>query len=257
MSELEILDSVNRNIYARADVVEPLAKLNGLFLAEKVLLDRLLPKIANSRILDIGIGGGRTIEHLLAISPDYVGVDYVSEFVELARRKFPHAKFLLSDARQLSEFGDGEFDFVLFSFNGIDYISHADRLLALRQIRRVLKTGGTFMFSTHNRDQPDFKQAPWQAKFELSAAYLKNLANYLRAYRQRRRMKQHEISTTEYAVVNDCAYRFSLLTYYIGVTEQIEQLRAVGFGEVQAFNERGAQVERDDQSLWVYYLAEK
>ena len=47
-------------------------------------------------------------------------------------------------------FEDSSFDFILFSFNGIDYMNHDERIRTLREIRRILKTGGYFCFSTHN-----------------------------------------------------------------------------------------------------------
>ncbi|GBD51465.1 hypothetical protein BGM30_05580 [Microcystis aeruginosa NIES-298] len=37
----------------------------------------------------------------------------------------------MADARNLEQFADNYFDFILFSFNDIDYISHADRFLVL------------------------------------------------------------------------------------------------------------------------------
>ena len=47
-------------------------------------------------------------------------------------------------------FKDNSFDFVLFSYNGVDYVDHADGLAILREIRRLIRPGGYFCFSTHN-----------------------------------------------------------------------------------------------------------
>ena len=50
---------------------------------------------------------------------------------------------------------DNSFDVVIFSFNGIDYIyPYIKRLAALKEIRRVLKTNGLFIFSSHNHCIP-------------------------------------------------------------------------------------------------------
>jgi ubiquinone/menaquinone biosynthesis C-methylase UbiE len=57
-------------------------------------------------------------------------------------------------------FENETFDFVMFSFNGLDYLSHSDRLLALGEIRRVLKPAGLLLFSSHNAERKPFP-SPW------------------------------------------------------------------------------------------------
>src|SRR2546423_621717 len=52
-------------------------------------------------ILDIGVGGGRTIPILRRISRDYTGIDYIPELVLACRRRFPEAHVMLGDARNL------------------------------------------------------------------------------------------------------------------------------------------------------------
>lgn len=50
------------------------------------------------------------------------------------------------DARDLSTFSDQSFDLVWFSFNGIDYVNHIDRLTILQEIYRVTKPGAILYF---------------------------------------------------------------------------------------------------------------
>ena len=52
----------------------------------------------------------------------------------------------------MNEFKDEEFDYIIFSFNGLDSINHEDRLKGLREIYRVLKQDCLFVFSSHNRN---------------------------------------------------------------------------------------------------------
>ena len=127
----------NQKAYGRADVVEYFQGFGELFETEKVLFEKITPKIRKAKLLDIGIGGGRTTKYLLDMSSDYTGVDYVKQFVDDAAKKFPDANILWADAKDLTTFEDRSFDFVLFSFNGLDCISHEDRLQALREINRV------------------------------------------------------------------------------------------------------------------------
>jgi ubiquinone/menaquinone biosynthesis C-methylase UbiE len=56
----------------------------------------------------------------------------------------------VGDARSMIQFADNSFDFILFSFNGIDCVPHSDRLQILQEICRVGKPGCHFFFSSHN-----------------------------------------------------------------------------------------------------------
>ena len=107
------LNFANKTAYARADVLTYYQNLDVLFEPEKVLFEKLLPAIKDSKILDLGIGGGRTTGHLLQISNDYTGVDYIAEFAKETGEKYPDARILCGDARNLKDFDDETFDFVL------------------------------------------------------------------------------------------------------------------------------------------------
>ncbi len=257
MNEQSLVDSVNQKTYAKAKVLDYYDGLEELFPAEKVLFEKLSAKIENSKILDIGVGGGRTTKYLLPLSSDYTGVDYVPQFVERVKRKYESGNFLCSDARDLKEFADENFDLVLFSYNGIDYVSHEDRLKILKEIYRVMKTGGTFMFSSHNRDYRHFKKPYWLIEPRINAAFVKNLLSYVFFLPRHLRMKKEEVDTNEYAIVNDSDHRYSLLHYYIGIGSQVKQLEGIGFSNIEAHNAEGESVKTDTESLWIYYLAKK
>jgi ubiquinone/menaquinone biosynthesis C-methylase UbiE len=257
MNKQPSLDAVNKNTYAKAKVLDYYDALDELFPAEKVLFEKLSPKIRNSKILDIGVGGGRTTRYLLPLSSDYTGVDYVPEFVERIKGKYESGNFLVADARDLKKFAGETFDFVLFSYNGIDAVSHEDRIKILKEIHRVLKTGGTFMFSSHNRDYQYFKKPYWLIKPRINPAFVKNLLSYVFFLPRHLRMKKKEVDTNEYAIVNDSDHRYSLLIYYIGIGAQIKQLEEIGFFDIEAYNAEGEQVTTDAESFWIYYLAIK
>lgn len=252
-----LLNALNKNTYARADVLKYFQNIEGLFEPEKVLFDKFLPVIRNSKILDIGIGGGRTTRHLLEISDDYTGVDYVAEFAEDTGKKYPEARILCADARDMKEFGNETFDFVLFSYNGIDSVSHEDRLKILEEIYRVLKTGGIFMFSSHNRNYKNFNKLPWRQKIEFNADFFKFFAYCLYHLPNHFKMRKYEIFTEEYAMVNDGDYRYSLLLYYIAVDKQIKQLADVGFKDIEVYDMKGNMVKSHTSQHWLYYTARK
>lgn len=257
MSRQGLLDRVNKRAYARADVLSHYERLDMLLEPERILLERLAPGLRGKKILDIAVGGGRTTKYLLEISGDYTGVDYTPEFVEVARRKFPAARIECRDARDLSAFAGGTFDFVMFSFNGIDYVPHEDRMRALREILRVLKPGGLFLFSAHNRDHAGFNKLPWRQGLSLDPAFLKTCLHALYRLPRHLRMRRHEIHADEYAVINDSAHGYSLLAYYISVPRQLEQLARAGFSSAEAYDMEGARVGSDTRFPWIHYLARK
>lgn len=102
----------------------------------------------HGKILDLGCGTGRTTAHL-ARTCTVVGIDYSKSMIARAREKHPTIDFRVMDVRSLA-FPDGSFDGALFSFNGIDYLyPFRERILALREIRRVVKKGGVFIYTSH------------------------------------------------------------------------------------------------------------
>src|SRR5262249_12955489 len=121
---------------------------------EETILRLLLPGLATARMLDLGVGGGRTTLHFAKWVHEYVGADYSPSMITACQKRFSgypaHISFQVCDARALGLFESASFDFVLFSFNGLDYVGHDDRLKILQEIRRVGNPGGHFCFSSHN-----------------------------------------------------------------------------------------------------------
>jgi ubiquinone/menaquinone biosynthesis C-methylase UbiE len=253
----DILDTVNKRSYARAKVVDWYGELDFVHPAEAVILEKLRPEIKGKKLLDIGIGGGRTTRFLRDFSNDYTGIDYTSASIDIAKRKFPDANLLCCDARDLSIFPADSFALVLFSLNGIDYVAHEDRLRILNEAFRVLQPGGFFVFSTHNRDYRNFNKLAWQEGFQFKLNFLKSCLYTLAFLPKHLKMKRHEVLSDEYAIINDNAHGFSLLSYYISIDKQRAQLEVAGFANTEAYDMDGKQVDADRDSAWIYYLTQK
>jgi SAM-dependent methyltransferase len=252
----EVVDATNQAAYARTETVAWYREFDFILKPEAVILEAIAPVIKGKKLLDIGIGGGRTTGFLLEISSDYTGIDYTPECVSAARQRYPDANLLCCDARDLRGFADATFDFVLFSFNAIDYMIHEDRLNCLAEINRVLQPGGFFMFSTHNRDYRHFDKFPWQeGRFDLN--HIKSCLYTFVHLPRHQRMKKYEVRTDEYAIINDNAHGFSLLAYYIGFAEQVRQLHEAGFVSVEAYDMEGNPTRGDVNFPWLYYLARR
>lgn len=148
-------DSVHKKNLTRyndTSVVDYYAQLLELEPYEKGLFEKYIPN--GARVLDIGVGGGRTTPWLAARSESYLGIDYAFAMVEVCRGKFPDLRFEQMDATDLSAIASASVDVVVFSFNGIDHIHPAEnRAKCLLEVNRVLAPTGLFIFSEHNARQ--------------------------------------------------------------------------------------------------------
>jgi len=72
---------------------------------------------------------------------DYSAIDYSPPLVDAVKRKYGIRSAYVCDVRNMTVLTDADFDFVLFSFNGLDCVDHAGRIKALREIHRVLNRG--------------------------------------------------------------------------------------------------------------------
>lgn len=147
MSTLSAID--NLQTYETSEVASHYASLDYLTPCEQLLFDSTIKN--GDRILDLGVGGGRTTPYLVSRTSQYVGVDYAASMIEVCRNKFPGLNFMVADASDLSTIADESLDAVIFSFNGIDYlVPDQSRHACLRHIHRTLAPGGSFIFSSHN-----------------------------------------------------------------------------------------------------------
>ena len=228
---------------------------NSLKKPEQAILSNIDNSIKNKKILDIGVGGGRTTKYLTSISNEYIGIDYSSKMIEECKIAFPNQTFFLCDVRDMSMFGNDEFDLVMFSFNGIDYISQDDRIKGLKEIFRILRPGGYFVFSAHNIDQKDLNKFKFVLGRNLVMMPYWNIYNYINHIKN----KKFEQHTETYSIINDRAHNYRLLTYYISQKNQVDQLRDIGFsGKVAAYNLSGEIItDSGSNEAYIYYCVRK
>ncbi|WP_323119224.1 class I SAM-dependent methyltransferase [Burkholderia alba] len=221
-------------------------------------------------ILDVGVGGGRTVSLLTTLSGDYIAIDYTPELVEICRRNHPGIRVQQMDARDMSAFEDGRFSLVVFSYNGIDAVDYPGRLAILKEFSRVLKPGGLALFSTHNLHGPSYRRDPrgllrlprWSANpLTVGVDVLRMLYtlpvgtfNYLRNSR-------HDRIHDGYAVRVCAAHKFGIVIVYTDFATQRRQLADAGLEMQVAFGSstgasvrEGADVSRDE---WFHFIASK
>jgi SAM-dependent methyltransferase len=252
----------NLGVYEQS-VVADFYDTGELQAPERAILERFSDRIRQGTVLDIGVGAGRTTGHLSALAGRYIGVDYSDTMIERARAGYPGVDLRQGDARDLSAFADGSIDVVLFSFNGIDSVSHEDRLIILGEIKRVLAPGGLFVFSAHNRAFWPSKRDEWLDGLHKGGSAVENIRNVVMFVPTGvRRLKNHlanrsrTVNTPEYAIVCDGGHDHTLLHYYIDQGRQREQLRTCGFEPVLTLDLTGSEASPQSRDAWFYYVAE-
>jgi SAM-dependent methyltransferase len=146
--DLPVSHLQNQEVFERDSVVAFYVAAASLFPAEQALFATLIRP--TDRVLDLGIGAGRTTPWLSENVAEYTGTDISRAMVDAARLAHPNVDIRVGDATDLSEFPDDHFDVVVFSFNGIDCLSSDGRQSCLREINRVLARGGRLILSRHN-----------------------------------------------------------------------------------------------------------
>jgi ubiquinone/menaquinone biosynthesis C-methylase UbiE len=199
---------------------------------EQVVISLLADEMRGRPILDLGVGAGRTIPILRAISDDYVALDFLPAMVDISRTKYPDARVLVGDARDLSAFETESFSLVVFSWNGLDAIAHEDRRLVLQEVHRVLQPGGAFVYSTHNKRGPGYGEAPWKlsrrtlAHPRRAAKFVARMPVGVVRYWKHRQLAQ---DTPDWGVRNAAAHQFGLVIHYTTLEGAVHELQKAGF----------------------------
>ncbi len=218
---------------------------------EQVIFDIL--NFKSMRVLDLGVGTGRTTPYLAPRSGSYVGVDYSEAMIAECRKKFPSIEFLVCDARNLP-FNE-PFDCIFFSFNGIDNMPHSDRLATLHGIEKLLKPGGYFAFSTHNIfGAKKLFHVQWNRNLRRTCMSLR------RWYKTRSINPSWKIvSAQNHVIINEGAHALNLRQYYIKPMAQKEQLQSIGFTDIRVFDLQGREFSEPyfTEDNWMYYLCRK
>lgn len=156
---------------------------NDLYRDERRMLDWL---DGCDEILELGCGEGRFTRHLTG--HDVTALDAAPRRAQMAADIAPVA---VGDAGRLP-FPAESFDGVVFALNGIDYLYPLRRRLEVyAEVHRVLRPGGVFAFSTHNRY---WVPLPWEKPW----SFVDWVSDHLSAGKPWQEYQQHSKSGHDY-----------------------------------------------------------
>jgi ubiquinone/menaquinone biosynthesis C-methylase UbiE len=70
------------------DIIDEYAASTELQPSKKAILDRLRDRLRQMKMLDIGVGGGRTTMHFAQAAEEYWAIDYSEEMIAACRERF-------------------------------------------------------------------------------------------------------------------------------------------------------------------------
>jgi len=224
-----------------------------LFKPESEMYSQLESKLNSMKMLDVGVGGGRTTYFFAKKAKEYVGIDYSKGMIDGCKQKFADLNFVVCDMRDLSVFQDSYFDFVFVAWNGLDCVDREGRLKTLKEIKRVLSKNGMLFFSSHNIQclEDHFSLKKSSQPFTM--------ARYVYRWVQLRRCNKNFKSFFDapYAFVTDGANDFKTDLYYIKPAEQFKQLNDFGFKNIKIYSFLdGKEIKSSFEEIkepWVYY----
>jgi len=255
----------NQKVYTSPGIVNYYKQIKSLQPAEENILNLLRDQLPSFKMLDLGIGGGRTTQYFAPIVDEYIGIDYSPAMIAACEKRFAplpkNVSLEVADVRDLSRFKDNYFDFILFSFNGIDYIEHEERLRVFQEIRRLNKLGGYFCFSTHNLEAIKLK-FNWQKQISLNPVntYV-NLVMYLIWRLANPTISLKGLSDADYAIIRDEPHNFRLSNYYVNPGVQLKQLEPY-YQQIRVYSwQTGREIINTDNlnypaDMWLYYLCQ-
>ncbi|GAC1520599.1 MAG: class I SAM-dependent methyltransferase [Herpetosiphon sp.] len=116
---------------------------------DRHMLQLLAEKAGNAGpICDLGCGPGQVAAYLYSLGVKVCGIDISPEMVRQAQRLHPSIPFSCQTMLRLADVADGTFAGIA-AFYSIIHVERGSVVDALREMRRVLRQGGSLLLAFH------------------------------------------------------------------------------------------------------------
>lgn len=119
---------------------------------------KFLEDVKRKAILDLGCGPGIHTKKLWEKGAKIKGIDNSERLIEIAKKEAPKIEFVKGDIENKLPYKSAEFDIVVSSL----VLGHLEKWDdVLKEINRVLKKGGLFVFSNYNPVTEKYTKKKW------------------------------------------------------------------------------------------------
>ena len=131
-----------------------------------------IPKILSRKtVLELGVGNGKTLKSILSQKPKrIIALDFSSESLKIINKEYPNIRTINSNITSIP-LEDNHFDVVMCYFT-LNNLLKKDRVLAIKEIYRVLKNKGVLLFQDFSVG--DFRQRGSNSQIESNTIQNKN-----------------------------------------------------------------------------------
>ncbi|MBU0998824.1 methyltransferase domain-containing protein [Patescibacteria group bacterium] len=120
----------------------------------KNIADFFIQNLKGQKILDIGCGPGRDAKYFSEHNLEVTGIDLTSNFVKMASKNVPNAKFMQMDMRNL-DFPENTFDGI-WACASFLHVPKEDAKNTLLGFRKILKPAGLIYLSVKQGNEEKF-----------------------------------------------------------------------------------------------------
>ncbi len=149
---------------------------------DRELLDRFAAMVRNSGpVCDLGCGPGHVTRYLSERSVNVFGIDLSSRMVEQARQLNPGIEFKQGNMLSL-EVENGAWGGIV-AFYSLIHIPHEKMILALHELKRVLRPNGLLLLSFHLGQEIMHRDELWGKKVSMDFIFFEchEMEGYLKS----------------------------------------------------------------------------
>lgn len=209
---------------------------------EKPAMFGKLGDVTGKSVLCLGCGTGEEAAYIISKRPkNVVGVDIAEGLIKLAEKNVTGVDFHTMDMEKLT-FANNTFD-IVYSSLVMHYIK--DWLPTLSQVKRVLKPGGRFLFSTHH-------PVKWGANTERHGHALKAVLGFNRPESNQERCEVYGDYLNLVKITDTIGDGQFPITYYNRpISMMLTDFRRVGFEMVDMMEPKATdQSKTENPNFW-------